>query len=984
MKDKNEDVQLINRFLDGDESAFTILVRKYQKGIHALAWRKVDDFHIAEELTQDAFLKAYEKLATLKNPSQFAGWLYVITDRLCIAWHRKQRPQMESLETTSMKEIEELSYRSFEDEQLKEASVEFRRSVIKNLLEELPESERTVVTLHYLGEMKCKAIGEFLGISVNTVKSRLQRARNRLKEQEDIIREILGGVQLPVNFTENIMQQVAEIKPLTPVSSEPIVPWAAAAATGILIFLIIGTGSQYLARFQQPYNIDAQSETTVEIIDAPIVLDTQAKRDLRNQSGRFNTANGSTTSLQASEAVAPAAITQVDRGQNIALKQQWLEANGPKGGKILGLLRTPEGEVYSATSEGIYRLEPNASMWTLVNTSVLATSLEGLNEYNWVPMAEKNSTLYLASAHEVFASSDRGETWKSLGEHPKGRAIGLAITDDALYLALEDEGIFRSTDSSKQWDLLNNEAAGIRTLAVATIENTVFVGTTEGLYRINSGTLKKLSVDTTKAIHSLAVSENNIYVGTGLISSHLETPEGKAAYARQLMSNDNSSSWEIFHSTDLGNSWTEITPTSSSFLMKISPSIKVLASGKTVLALGGTGFRFRSTDSGKTWIELGVDTFDIKSMLNSMMLGIFPAVAINANTFLQTGALGMTHSTDAGETWQPFMKGMIGTSILNVVVFKNTLYTNTGFGIAKSIDSGESWQNLRMDFNESIRTSTEKAVPNDLLFSPKLALSGNALYCIGLTLKTEDPLRIFRLAADGNTLVPIQQIPSFVGHRPIENPKTASQKMGEEKITNDARVVSAFAVSSEAFYIEYRRRLFRWRPGEQEWFNTGLIDTSESSNHKKIKGFTLAVSREIVYVGKSDGRLFQSTDAGDTWKDITVNLPLRFERFNEIMFNGSTVYIATDRGVLASKGDGRWRIITDTSGTCTIIDRMVVADTTVYGVGENGAYRFNKNKWEQVLPVVPNDIIAISINGNRLYTATKERGLFYASLEQEQ
>ena len=170
---KNEDAQLINRFLTGDENAFATLVKKHQKSIHALIWRKVGDFHIAEELTQDTFLKVYEKLAMLKNPNQFAGWLYVIADRLCIAWHRKQKPPMESLETTSEAEIDGLSYRSYEDEQCENTALEYRRGFIKNLLEQLPESERTVVTLHYLGEMTCKAISEFLGVSPNTVKSRL-------------------------------------------------------------------------------------------------------------------------------------------------------------------------------------------------------------------------------------------------------------------------------------------------------------------------------------------------------------------------------------------------------------------------------------------------------------------------------------------------------------------------------------------------------------------------------------------------------------------------------------------------------------------------------------------------------------------------------------------------------------------------------------------------------------------------------------------
>ena len=66
-----DDVQLIRRTLSGDESAFDILVQKHQKGVHALIWRKIGDFHHAEELTQDTFLQAYKKLGTLKDPNHF-------------------------------------------------------------------------------------------------------------------------------------------------------------------------------------------------------------------------------------------------------------------------------------------------------------------------------------------------------------------------------------------------------------------------------------------------------------------------------------------------------------------------------------------------------------------------------------------------------------------------------------------------------------------------------------------------------------------------------------------------------------------------------------------------------------------------------------------------------------------------------------------------------------------------------------------------
>ena len=398
---KNEDAQLVNRFLSGDENAFTTLLKKYQKSVHALAWRKVGDFHIAEELTQDAFLKVYQKLGTLKNPNQFAGWLYVITDRLCIDWHRKQGPSIESLETISGVEIEESSYQHYEDEQRKEASTEYRRRRIKSLLEKLPESERTVATLYYLGEMTSKAISEFLGVSANTVRSRLQRARNRLKEQENMIRETLGSIHLPANFTENILRQVAEIKPVAPISSKPILPWAAATATTIFIFLIMGVSSQHLARFQKPYNLNAQSETTVEIIDAAIVLDTQAKRDLRNQAGRFDAIGKNIgAGPQFSEPVLLAAA-QIENETRPSTKQQWIQASGPEEMRsVSGLLISSWGDVYASSKIGIYRLVPDAPAWTLVSPLPPEASVDN----HGIQIAEGNDTLYLVFPNGVFAS----------------------------------------------------------------------------------------------------------------------------------------------------------------------------------------------------------------------------------------------------------------------------------------------------------------------------------------------------------------------------------------------------------------------------------------------------------------------------------------------------------------------------------------------------------------------------------------------------
>lgn len=180
---EKDDAHLIHRILAGDDTAFTTLVEKYYRNVHALAWRKIGDFHHAEEITQDTFLQVYKKLSTLKNRDQFAGWLYVIVDRLCIGWLRKQKPAAQSLEDTEADLVGKLSYTRYISEQHETEAVERHYEIVKNLLEKLPEHERTVVKLHYLDEMTAKEIGEHLNVPVKTVHSRLHRARKRLQAE---------------------------------------------------------------------------------------------------------------------------------------------------------------------------------------------------------------------------------------------------------------------------------------------------------------------------------------------------------------------------------------------------------------------------------------------------------------------------------------------------------------------------------------------------------------------------------------------------------------------------------------------------------------------------------------------------------------------------------------------------------------------------------------------------------------------------------
>ena len=667
MKEEN-DVQLINTVLSGDDNAFNTLVLKYQKGVHALAWRKIGDFHYAEEITQDTFLKAYENLSTLKDPSQFAGWLYVIANRLCINWIQRSKSATQSLEDTSIREIQKSSYTHYESQQREIEASEHRHELVTELLEKLPESERTVITLYYLGEMTTKEIGKFLGVSVNTITSRLQRARRRLQEdQEILVQEALGDVQVSAGLSQNIMRQIADMKPTPAPVSKPFLPWVALGTAVVLIALLLGISNQYLARFQKPYSFAAQSEPTIEIIDTPITFAIDSKPDLRNQTGRVATPseNGSVAPQDSENVLAP----NTQKNPFRPSISQWKQANSPQGSPVFEIFATSAGTIYATTPTNIYRLTAKADVWTPIDVD---TPIRGFG----MPMTEHRGVLYIVYPDQVLTSTDNGEVWKALRSRPTGYAVGFVIIDKAqannsqelvsMYLALRDKGIFHATGSGKHWTHLNRGLTGKRIYAVAAIKDTVFAGTNEGLYRLNSDVWELLPLGASNAVQSLAVMENNLYVGIGSDPFVLGQSKENGKYGVQILTEDNLNSWEIYHSVDLGSSWTEITPKHTHATMGTSRSVKILVTSKRLLVTDGI-LSFRSNDGGQTWTDLGLDS-------NSVKQNVFPAVAVDENTFYRAGEFGIHRTTDAANSWHPFIDGIVGTRIRELVVFNNSFF----------------------------------------------------------------------------------------------------------------------------------------------------------------------------------------------------------------------------------------------------------------------------------------------------------------------
>lgn len=159
-----------------------------------------------------------------------------------------------------MEEVAKSAYARYVLEQREAEATEQRFEIVEKLLDKLPEGERTVMTLYYLGEMTTTEIGKFLGVSVKAIRLRLHRARKRLQDEEELlVQEVLGGVQISSTIKQNIMRQVVDMNPTPPskISQkvEPFLPWAA-LGTALIVgtLLIFSVSDQHLAHFKKLYS----------------------------------------------------------------------------------------------------------------------------------------------------------------------------------------------------------------------------------------------------------------------------------------------------------------------------------------------------------------------------------------------------------------------------------------------------------------------------------------------------------------------------------------------------------------------------------------------------------------------------------------------------------------------------------------------------------------------------------------------------------
>jgi RNA polymerase sigma-70 factor, ECF subfamily len=179
------DQELVQRVQAGDKSAFNLLVLKYQHRVLKLVSRFVSDAAEAEDVAQDAFLKAYRALASFRGESAFYTWLYRIainTAKNALVANRR-RPVDFNLDLQDPEQYERQARLKDEDTPEGVLLTDEIREVVERAMEQLPEDLRTAIVLRELEGMSYEEIAEAMDCPVGTVRSRIFRAREAIDKK---------------------------------------------------------------------------------------------------------------------------------------------------------------------------------------------------------------------------------------------------------------------------------------------------------------------------------------------------------------------------------------------------------------------------------------------------------------------------------------------------------------------------------------------------------------------------------------------------------------------------------------------------------------------------------------------------------------------------------------------------------------------------------------------------------------------------------
>ena len=179
MQSKLSDIELIEQTLAGNQAAYTDLIKRHQRFVFTLALRFSKNREDAEEIAQDCFVKAYRSLPNFQRQSKFSTWLYSIVYTTAMTALRKKRVDTDSID-------DENTYIQLENHSgydTNSAENKSRSYYLNQAIAQLLPDDAAIISLFYMGEQSLEEIGQTMGMEASTIKVKLFRARQRLKEK---------------------------------------------------------------------------------------------------------------------------------------------------------------------------------------------------------------------------------------------------------------------------------------------------------------------------------------------------------------------------------------------------------------------------------------------------------------------------------------------------------------------------------------------------------------------------------------------------------------------------------------------------------------------------------------------------------------------------------------------------------------------------------------------------------------------------------
>jgi hypothetical protein len=578
---------------------------------------------------------------------------------------------------------------------------------------------------------------------------------------------------------------------------------------------------------------------------------------------------------------------------------QWVQTNGPFGGEVSCFASMGTNLFAGALDGGVFRSTDSGRNWK---------SASG-NFSNITCLGSTGTNIIAAAEDGVFYSTDSGASWNVSANIPGGGGFGgvtgIVALGQKLFAATEAEDQWCSTylslDSGKTWADTGQPPGVIEALIVT--GGRIFAGTDGGVF---------LSTDTGITWTAKLDSGLNNYVGGLALSTDAYGDTNLLA----LEGNNSWTSFQVYLSTNYGNTWTE----DSNGLP--SGYLHAIAARDSNIFVGGTTGVYRSTNNGASWTLSGLNNSE------EMALYFF-------GSNLLAGTLdGLYLSTDNGKNWP--LTGVPAAKVNCLASTDSILFVGTSAGnVFRSTNDGLNWQitsfdelNNNKDFVSALAASNACVIASAPAYRTLVSTDNGESWHSGAGGLSQTYVTSF--AIDGSNIY------AGTGYNNI----FLSTDNGSDWLfvdnsfanNNDNAVVEAIAVSgANVFAATSESGIFLSTDNGATWDipNNGFADTTI---------LAIAVSGKDVFAASYPDGVHFSTNGGNNWKPANTGLENAY--VYSFAVRGNNIFAGTDSGVYLSSSNGANWISVNTGLPSGVIRNLVIKDSNLFvGTSSSGVWR---------------------------------------------